>query len=57
MKADEIAERFQRSLDRFGNLRIRVLKLRALCERSGVRLEEVLTLLPEDLQAQMREWV
>jgi hypothetical protein len=50
MKADEIAERFQRSLEKFGNLRVRVLKLRALCDRSGVSLEEVLVLLPDDLQ-------
>jgi hypothetical protein len=54
MKADEIAERFQRSLERFGNLRVRVLKLRALCERSGVSLDEVLPLLPTDLQEQIK---
>jgi hypothetical protein len=55
MKAPEIAERFQRSLDRFGNLRIRVLKLRALCDRSGVRYEEVVTLLPDDLQRRLTD--
>jgi hypothetical protein len=54
MKAPEIADRFQRSLERFGDLRVRVLKLRALCERSGVRIEEVLALLPEDLQTQIQ---
>ncbi len=54
MKAPEIADRFQRSLDKFGNLRVRVLKLTALCERSGVALEEVLPLLPLDLQEQIK---
>jgi hypothetical protein len=55
MKAPEIADRFQRSVDRFGDLRVRVLKLRALCERSGVSLDEVLTLLPADLRDQVRQ--
>jgi hypothetical protein len=53
MKAPEIADRFQRSLDKYGDLRIRILKLRALCDRSGVRIEEVLPLLPPDLQDQI----
>ncbi len=55
MRAPEIAERFQRSLYKFGDLRIRVLKLRALCERSGVRVEEVLALLPEELQRRVQD--
>ncbi len=54
MKAPEIAERFTRSLERFGDLRVRVLKLRALCERSGVRVEEVLPLLDAAVQAQIQ---
>jgi hypothetical protein len=55
MKAPEIADRFQRSLEKFGELRVRVLKLRALCERSGVSIEEVLPLLPADLQERIRQ--
>jgi len=55
MRAPEIADRFQRSLDKFGELRIRVLKLRALCERSGVRIEEVLALLPDELQRRIAD--
>jgi hypothetical protein len=54
MTAPEIADRFQRSLEKYGDLRVRVLKLRALCQRSGVPLEAVLPLLPEDLQAQIQ---
>ncbi len=55
MRASEIADRFQRSLDKFGNLRVRVLKLRAMCDRSGVALDDVLPLLPPDVQAQIRQ--
>jgi hypothetical protein len=55
MKAPEIADRFQRSLYKFGDLRIRVLKLRALCERSGVHVEEVISLLPDELQRRIAD--
>jgi hypothetical protein len=55
MKDIEIAARFARSLERFGNLRVRVLKLRALCERSGVAVEDVLAHLPLDVQERIRQ--
>ena len=54
MKAPEIADRFLRSLEKYGDLRIRLLKVRALCDRMGVSFEaEVLPLLPPDLQDQI----
>jgi len=55
MKAEEIAGRFTRSLEKFGDLRVRVLKLNALCNRSGVEVSTVVRLLPEDVQARIRD--
>ncbi len=55
MKAPEIADRFQRSLLKFGDLRVRLLKVRALCERSGVSFDEVLALLPAELQRRITD--
>jgi hypothetical protein len=51
----EIAARFERSVERFGNMRVRILKLRAICERSGVAVEDVLAHLPVDMQKQIRQ--